>query len=119
MVKALWGVALLGGGLYWASRQPGGISGPWERLRRAVSDIRNGEDPMAAGRRFVAGETAAPALNDPALQSGGGVCEGVTGPGPHPGRVSAHPHLCGPPPVVGTAPPVPAVHALWLSPSAA
>jgi len=71
MVKSLWGVALMGGGLYWASRQPGGIPGTWERLKRAVFDIRNGADPMAAGRRFIAGETPAPALSDPALLSSG------------------------------------------------
>jgi hypothetical protein len=72
MMKSLWGAALIGGGLFWASRQPGGIPGTWDRLKRAVDDIRNGADPMTAGRRFVSGESAAPALNDPALQSGGG-----------------------------------------------
>ena len=72
MLKSLWGVALIGGALYWASRQPGGIPGTWERLKRAANDIKNGEDPMAAGRRFVAGESPAPALNDPALRGGYG-----------------------------------------------
>jgi len=71
MIKSLWGVALIGAGLYWASRQPGGIPGTWERLKRAVDDIRNGADPMAAGRRFVSGESPAPVLNDPALRPGG------------------------------------------------
>jgi hypothetical protein len=70
MAKSLWGAALIGGGLYWASRQPGGISGTWQRLKRTVGDIKNGADPMAAGRQFVAGESPAPALNDPALRSG-------------------------------------------------
>ena len=69
MMKSLWGAALIGGGLYWASRQPGGIPGTWQRLKRAVSDIKHGADPMTAGRRFVAGESPAPTLNDPALQS--------------------------------------------------
>jgi hypothetical protein len=68
MVKSLWGVVLIGGALYWASRQPGGIPGTWERLKRAVNEIRNGEDPVAAGRRFVAGGSPAPRLNDPALR---------------------------------------------------
>ena len=62
--------SLIGGGLYWASRQPGGIPGTWERLKRAVNDIKNGADPMAVGRRFASGESSTPALNDPALKSG-------------------------------------------------
>jgi hypothetical protein len=70
MLKSLWGAALIGGGLYWASRQPGGIPGTWERLNRAENDIKHGEDPMAAGRRFVAGESRSPSLNDPALRAG-------------------------------------------------
>ena len=70
MLKSLWGVALIGGALYWASRQPGGIPGTWERLKRAANDIKNGADPMAAGRRFVRGEAAPTRLNDPALRPG-------------------------------------------------
>ena len=70
MTRLLWGAAIVAGALYWASRQPGGIPGTWERLRRAANDIRNGADPVAAGRRFVRGEPTATRLNDPALRPG-------------------------------------------------
>lgn len=70
MVRALWGAAVAAGVLYWASRQPGGIPGTWKRLKRAANDIKNGADPMAAGRRFVRGEAPATRLNDPALRAG-------------------------------------------------
>ena len=70
MTRLLWGAAVVAGALYWASRQPGGIPGTWDRLRQAAQDIRNGEDPAAAGRRFVRAENRAPRLNDPALRPG-------------------------------------------------
>jgi hypothetical protein len=65
-----WGAAAVVGGLFWASRQPGGVSGTWNRLKSAANDIKNGADPMSAGRRFVRGEQAPASLNDPALQAG-------------------------------------------------
>jgi hypothetical protein len=68
MPRGLLGAAAVVGGLYWASRQPGGLPGTWNRLKSAVSDIKNGADPMATGRRFVKGEAASAGLNDPALQ---------------------------------------------------
>jgi hypothetical protein len=68
MPRGLLGAAALMGGLYWASRQPGGLPGTWNRLRSAVNDIKNGADPMSTGRRFVKGEAAPSSLNDPALQ---------------------------------------------------
>jgi hypothetical protein len=70
ITRALWVAAGAAGVLYWASRQPGGIPGTWERLKRAANDIKNGADPMAAGRRFVRGEAATPRINDPALRAG-------------------------------------------------
>jgi hypothetical protein len=57
------------GGLYWASKQPGGIKGTWDRLKDAAKDIRNGADPMSAGRRFVRSEPPQSRVNDPELQS--------------------------------------------------
>lgn len=71
MPRGLWGAAAVVGSLYWAARQPGGISGTWNRLKAAAGDIKNGADPMNVGRRFIRGEQQAPAnLNDPALQAG-------------------------------------------------
>ena len=68
MTRGLWGAAAVVGSLYWASRQPGGVKGTWNRLKESVNDIRNGVDPMTAGRRFVKGESTPAALNDPALR---------------------------------------------------
>jgi hypothetical protein len=73
MTRGLWGAAALMGGLYWASRQPGGLKGTLNRLKSAAKEIQQGADPMAAGRRFVRGETAPASISDPALQ---GVYEG-------------------------------------------
>ncbi len=70
MLRLFGGAAVVAGVLYWASRQPGGIPGTWERLKRAVNDVRSGADPVAAGRGFVRGEAAATRLNDPALRPG-------------------------------------------------
>jgi hypothetical protein len=41
------------GGLYWASRQPGGIPGTWSRLKGALGDIQHGGNPMETLRGFV------------------------------------------------------------------
>jgi hypothetical protein len=68
MTRAFWGAAVMAGVLVWASKQPGGIPGTWMRLKRAANDIRNGADPVEAGRRFVRGEAARTTLNDPALR---------------------------------------------------
>jgi hypothetical protein len=45
MRKLFWAAAL-GGGLYWASKQPGGVSGVWERTRGKVKEIQDSPDPM-------------------------------------------------------------------------
>jgi hypothetical protein len=70
MPRGLLGAAAVVGSLFWASRQPGGLPGTWKRLKTAANDIKNGTDPMTAGRRFVRGENAPASLNDPALQTG-------------------------------------------------
>jgi hypothetical protein len=71
MARGLWGAAAVVGSLFWASRQPGGISGTWNRLKAAANDIKGGADPMSAGRRFIRGDQAGSGtLNDPALQAG-------------------------------------------------
>lgn len=38
--------AAIGGGLYWASKQPGGIQGVWNRFSDKVKDISNSSDPL-------------------------------------------------------------------------
>jgi len=70
MIRFWGGAAIVAGVLYWASKQPGGIPGTWERLKGAVDDVRNGADPVAAGRRFVRGDRTATRVNDPALRPG-------------------------------------------------
>ena len=73
MPRGLLGAAAVVGGLYWASRQPGGLSGTWNRLKSAANDIKNGADPMATGRRFIRGENATGRLNDPVLEAGSNI----------------------------------------------
>ncbi len=69
MARGLWGAAAIMGGLYWASKQPGGIKGTWNRLKDTAGDIRKGADPMSAGRRFIRGESSPTQISDPELQS--------------------------------------------------
>jgi hypothetical protein len=51
----------MAGAAYWASRQPGGIKGTWDRLQQGFRDIQAGQDPMAVGKRFISGGTEEPA----------------------------------------------------------
>jgi hypothetical protein len=41
----LWAAAI-GGGLYWASKQPGGISGTWDRVSGKLKEIQDSPDPL-------------------------------------------------------------------------
>ncbi len=43
--------ALVGGGLYWASKQPGGIKGTWSRVSGKLSEIQNSNDPLGTLKR--------------------------------------------------------------------
>lgn len=61
MKRGLMIAALAGAGVYWASRQRGGINGTWGRLRQGARDIAAGQDPLAVGRRFLAGTDEEPA----------------------------------------------------------
>jgi hypothetical protein len=61
MKRGLW-FAAAAGAAYWASRQPGGISGTWRRLQQGVRDIGAGQDPRAVGKRFLSGRDEEPAL---------------------------------------------------------
>jgi hypothetical protein len=55
--KGLFMGAAIVGSLVWAAKQPGGIRGTWDRLRGTARDIKEGQDPMEAGRRFFEGES--------------------------------------------------------------
>jgi hypothetical protein len=55
MRRSLLWAAALGGAAYWASKQPGGIQGTWNRLQDGMRDIRHGEDPVEVGKRFLSG----------------------------------------------------------------
>jgi hypothetical protein len=54
-IRPLVGAAIAGG-LIWASRQPGGVKGTWERLKSAANDVKSGEDVRTAAKRFARGE---------------------------------------------------------------
>jgi len=51
----------MGGAVYWASRQPGGIGGTWGRLCQGLRDVAAGQNPLAVGKRFFAGRDQEPA----------------------------------------------------------
>ena len=46
-------LAAVGGGLYWASKQPGGIKGTWERLGGKLTEIQNSNDPIGTIKRQI------------------------------------------------------------------
>ena len=58
--KAFLLLGLAGAG-YWASQQPGGISGTLRRLTQGLRDVAAGQDPAAVGRRFIRGTDEEPA----------------------------------------------------------
>ncbi|HVK02161.1 MAG TPA: hypothetical protein VM490_01695 [Armatimonadaceae bacterium] len=39
--------AAIGGGLYWASKQPGGVKGTMDRLNGKLKEISDSENPLA------------------------------------------------------------------------
>jgi hypothetical protein len=45
--------ALVGGGLYWASKQPGGIKGTWDKFGGKLSEISNSGDPVGTIKRQI------------------------------------------------------------------
>ena len=55
MARGLFWGAAAAGALYWASKQPGGVKATWRRLQDTVGDIKSGEKPLDAGRRFLKG----------------------------------------------------------------
>ena len=64
----LLGAAAAAGAAYWASKQPGGIQGTWERAQQSFKDIQAGQDWKAVCNRFFSSGTEEPAgmyMNDP------------------------------------------------------
>ena len=45
--------ALVGGGLYWASKQPGGIRGTFDKYGKKLAQIQNSNDPLGEIKRQV------------------------------------------------------------------
>ncbi|MBC8142676.1 MAG: hypothetical protein H7Y38_14700 [Armatimonadetes bacterium] len=43
--------ALVGGGLYWASKQPGGIKGTFDKYGKKLAQIQNSNDPIGEIKR--------------------------------------------------------------------
>ncbi len=58
MNKNLLAALAIGGAAYWASKQPGGIKGTWQRLQHGFRDLQAGKDPGEVGQRFLRGEDA-------------------------------------------------------------
>ena len=42
------------GGLYWASKQPGGVKGLWERFSPKLKKVQEAENPFEAAREEFA-----------------------------------------------------------------
>ncbi len=63
MRPLFWGAAIAGG-LYWASKQPGGISGVVDRFQGKLKEVQNSPDPMGTLKQSLSGssqiETASP-----------------------------------------------------------
>ena len=38
--------AAVGGGLYWASKQPGGVKGTWSKFNGKLKEVQNSNDPL-------------------------------------------------------------------------
>lgn len=49
----LFWAAAIGGGLYWASKQPGGINGTYNKLSDKVKEIQNSSDPLGTLKQQV------------------------------------------------------------------
>lgn len=49
MRKLFWAAAL-GGGLYWASKQPGGISGVWDKFSGKLKRVQDSDTPLETAK---------------------------------------------------------------------
>lgn len=59
--QGLLTAAVIGGAAYWASKQPGGIKGTFQRAQQGFRDIMAGQDPRQVGKRFLSGHDEEPA----------------------------------------------------------
>ncbi len=57
MRKLLWGAAIAGG-LYWASKQEGGIPGVWNRFQGKMKEVQDSPDPLGTLKRQIGGGSA-------------------------------------------------------------
>lgn len=64
MRKLFWAAAL-GGGIYWASKQQGGIQGVWDKFSDKLHKVQDSPDPLGAMKsEFLAeSQTIEPATN--------------------------------------------------------
>jgi hypothetical protein len=47
-------LAAVAGGLYWASKQPGGVKGVWGRFSPKLKKVQEAENPFEAARQEFA-----------------------------------------------------------------
>lgn len=60
-------LAAVGGGLYWASKQPGGVKGVWGRFAPKLKNIQNADNPLEAVKDEFA--TPSPSLSSSAFSA--------------------------------------------------
>jgi hypothetical protein len=56
MRKLFWAAAV-GGGLYWASKQPGGISGVWDKFSGKLKEVQDSPDPLGTLKSSFGGNS--------------------------------------------------------------
>ena len=47
-------LSAVAGGLYWASKQPGGVKGLWDRFAPKLKKVQDAENPFEAAREEFA-----------------------------------------------------------------
>ncbi len=68
MRKLFW-LAAVGGGLYWASRQPGGVPAVWNKFSGKLKRVQDADSPLEAARAEFLPDDGVSAVNpgDPAI----------------------------------------------------
>ncbi len=52
-------LAAVAGGLYWASKQPGGVKGMWNRFSPKFKKVQDADNPFEAARQEFAPDSGA------------------------------------------------------------
>lgn len=52
-------LAAVAGGLYWASKQPGGVKGMWDRFSPKLKKVQDADNPFQAAREEFAPDSGA------------------------------------------------------------